>query len=104
MRMSIAVPIAAAFAVAAIGLSSPVAATTLKEALKICNKRGNCTVHAHPSNKNVSIQRGGNYIFLQPPVLTPVSPGRRRIDRHEGRRTARSSSPSRIRQDCSVTA
>jgi hypothetical protein len=62
MRMSIALPIAAALAAAAIGLSIPAAATTLKEALQLCNKTGDCMVHGRPG-VGVNIAYKGNEIF-----------------------------------------
>jgi hypothetical protein len=62
MRMSIALPIAAALAAAIIGSSSPAAATTLKEAFALCNKHGNCMVHATPG-KGVNIAYKGSEIW-----------------------------------------
>ena len=62
MRMSIALPIAAALAAAIIGSSSPAAATTLKEAFALCNKHGGCMVHATPG-RGVNIAYKGSEIF-----------------------------------------
>ena len=62
MRMSIALPIAAALAAAIIGSSSPAAATTLKEAFALCNKHGGCMVHATPG-KGVNIAYKGSEIW-----------------------------------------
>jgi hypothetical protein len=68
MRMSIALPIAAALAAAAIGLSSPAAGTTLKEALQLCNKHGGCTVNAKP---NV----GANIVYNRNEIYCPFGGG-----------------------------
>src|SRR5215510_1498002 len=62
MRMSIALPIAAALTAAIIGSSSPAAATTLKEALALCNKHGGCMVHGTPG-KGVNIAYKGSDIY-----------------------------------------
>jgi hypothetical protein len=62
MRMSIALPIAAALAAAAIGLSIPAAATTLNEALQLCNKTGGCTVIGRPG-VGANITYKGDEIF-----------------------------------------
>jgi hypothetical protein len=62
MRKFIALPIAAALIAAATGISSPAAATTLKEALQLCNKTGNCTVHGTPG-KGVNILYKGSEIY-----------------------------------------
>jgi hypothetical protein len=62
MRMFIVLPIAAALIAAVIGSSSPAAATTLKEALALCNKTGNCMVHGRPGvGVNIAYKR--NEIF-----------------------------------------
>ena len=61
MRMSIALPIAAALAVATMGLSSPAAATTMKEAFKICNRSGKCQVNGD-GRGGANIKYGTNEI------------------------------------------
>jgi hypothetical protein len=62
MREYLALPAVAALAAAVIGFSSPAAATTLSEALKICNKRGSCQVWTQPGKKWVNIKSGDNEI------------------------------------------
>jgi hypothetical protein len=61
MRISIALPIVAAFATAAIALSGPSAATDLKQALKLCNRHGMCQVDAR-GKADVSIKYKDNEI------------------------------------------
>jgi hypothetical protein len=61
MRMSLILPVATALAVAAIGISSPASTTTLKEALKICNKHGNCRVNNGSGGANIQV--GTNEVY-----------------------------------------
>lgn len=61
MRMSFILPIAAALGVVAAGWSGPAPATTLKGALAICNKHGNCEVRGGKGGAN--IRYGTNYVW-----------------------------------------
>jgi len=68
MRMSIALPIAAALTAAIIGSSSPAAATTLKEAFALCNKTGDCMVHGTPGV-------GVNIVYKRNEIFCPYGGG-----------------------------
>ena len=78
MRISLILPIAAAFAVV-IGASTPAAATDKKGALKICNKRGNCDVRGMPGGVNIKV--GVNEVWCPhkgPCVCTSCPPQKAR--------------------------